>query len=242
MLYKECFMKIHFRLSLYAVLIFLLLCQSSYAVDKESPDYGVTHKDIFNDPENCTLCHMQDNFGGEPAPHPPEPPPDIYEEEEDGGLFGWFFTSETVPIADHTDLSAHVFESYERSGFISDPTILPHDFIAPITGMCSSSTCHTEEELGNSHAVEIAVTDRYPDMRVPTELPLYWDTDKYQSVISCGTCHNPHLDWLSRDAFSIAQEVTETIEGADYYTTFFIRVRSPETGLFVLCKGCHNDY
>ena len=248
-------MKFRFKRYLYTILILLLFSVQSSAVDKTSEDYGSVHKLIFNNPDNCTLCHLYNNFDSDKdrsKKNNPSHDEDIYDYDDDDdnddddqgdGVMGWFFgRKKKTSTPEAIDISEEIFYSYRRSGFVNDDKIMPHEFVRPITGMCMTDECHTDYELGNSHAVDISPYERYPDMKVPKEYPLYWDTDKYKELITCGTCHNPHLDWLYPEPLQKIHKPVKRIKGKKYYSTFFVRVRSLEHGLFTLCKGCHEDY
>lgn len=245
-------MKISYKRYLYTIIILLLFSMQSSAVDKKSKDYGITHKRVFNNPDNCTLCHLYNNFDSTSALatkiNPTKEEVDIYEYEDEGsgessGILGWFFgRKEKEERFKPINLEPYIFQSYERSGFVNDRNIMPHEFVKSITSMCMTNECHTDKELGNSHEVDISPYDRFPDMKVPKEYPLYWDTEKYKEVISCGTCHNPHVDWLNLVPLQQLHKPIKTIDGKKYYSTFFVRVRNPKRGLFTLCKGCHLDY
>jgi hypothetical protein len=239
--------KIGLNYLLLASFLFLLFTISSSAINKKNKDYGLTHKTVFNDPENCTLCHIYNNFPISIQTNTTATQiDDEYEDEFEGeaseetGL-GWFFgkKKKKEDPYDTINLSLYINQSYEMDGFVNDETIMPHDFIKSITSMCMSEECHTAGELGPSHAVDISPYQRYPDMIVPKEIPLNWDTEKYEEVITCGSCHNPHLDWLSSTPAYESQESIKKIDGTLYYLSYFLRVKDTKRHYYPLCKSCH---
>jgi hypothetical protein len=155
---------------------------------------------------------------------------------------GWFFgKTKEGEKEEKVDLSLYVSKSYESSGFVTDSSIIPHEFSKTHTNMCISTECHTKDELGISHAVDLSPYDTYPDMVVPEEIPLNWDTEKYQEVMTCGSCHNPHLDWLSVIISYEIQKPHKIIGEVPYYKTNYLRIKDPIEGYATLCKSCHGE-
>ena len=65
---------------------------------------------------------------------------------------------------------------------------------------------------------------------------------------SCGSCHQPHGEWLSPSRCYPKQEpkvylletVNGEVRGTPYYTTYFLRVPGdPLEGFVPLCNSCH---
>lgn len=118
----------------------------------------------------------------------------------------------------------------------------PHGFLFPIIEICMNESCHTTAKIGRSHPVGIDVTKSRMIEGVPETFPLEDDT------ISCGSCHNPHGDWLTGTPYYPRQEpkvyLLESVGGetreVPYYTTYFLRIPGdPEEGFTVLCNSCH---
>jgi hypothetical protein len=255
-------MRDHLNNIIILIIILLLLCLNSSALDKNSEYYGETHKMLFNDPENCTSCHLYDkdiaegsastlssssSTSGEAAKA--KTPQTIADDEYDFGEedeeategAGWFFGKKEEAEEKKVDLSLYVSKSYKLSGFENKSSIIPHEFIKSHTNMCISAECHTDEELGLSHAVDLSPYDTYPDMIVPEEIPLNWDTEEYQEVMTCGSCHNPHLDWLSVTKSFDSQQPYKIILEVPYYKTDYLRIQDPIEGYATLCKSCHGE-
>lgn len=114
----------------------------------------------------------------------------------------------------------------------------PHTFVVPITEQCMG--CHPQEKLGRSHPVGVNPVDAIPSIDVPEDLPLE------NELISCGTCHQPHLTQLS--ALPCSQEQAPFLvldEGRvekPYYKAYYLRFPDPEAGFAPLCMACHRDY
>jgi len=117
--------------------------------------------------------------------------------------------------------------------------VQPHAFIVDITESCSS--CHPVEELGSSHPVGVRPVDSNPEMRVPENLPL-----DVEEQITCGTCHNPHLNGYSKERYAATQapkgaRVEDGVEVA-YYRSFRLRVHAPDAGNDPTCAACHGEF
>jgi len=114
-----------------------------------------------------------------------------------------------------------------------------HAFSVDIIENCMS--CHTSEMLGpQSHPVGVTSAARFPDMEISESLPL--DAD---DRITCGTCHNPHLDGYSKERYASGQKTAGTriengVEVA-YYKSFMLRLHAPDAGNDPTCAGCHAD-
>lgn len=115
--------------------------------------------------------------------------------------------------------------------------IEPHEFIIDISENCME--CHSSEKLGRSHPVGVRPADSRLEIEIPEELPLV------NEEVTCGTCHQPHGDWLSRNMAGPRQEpeiwVMEEEEEIPYYKTYYLRFSDPEEGFSSLCQMCH-DY
>lgn len=126
---------------------------------------------------------------------------------------------------------------HETSG--REARLEPHAFTVDITESCSS--CHTGEMLGSSHPVGVRADERYPDMLIPEELPV-----DAEERITCGTCHNPHLNGFSTERFASTQapQGTRVEDGVEiaYYRTFRLRVHAPEAGNDPTCAACHAEH
>lgn len=114
----------------------------------------------------------------------------------------------------------------------------PHAFSVDITESCMD--CHTGEKIGYSHPVGVRAEERFPDMVIPEDLPVNVDEQ-----ITCGTCHNPHLDSYSTERFVGRQDPVEIrvengIEVA-YYKSYMLRVHAPDAGNDPTCAACHTD-
>jgi hypothetical protein len=117
-----------------------------------------------------------------------------------------------------------------------DETVEPHAFIVDIVESCTS--CHAEDQLGNSHPVGVRASAQ---MRIPEELPL--DADQQ---ITCGTCHNPHLDGFTTQRYATGQKsggrrVKDGVEVA-LYRSFRLRMSVPDAGNDPTCAACHHEY
>lgn len=117
-------------------------------------------------------------------------------------------------------------------------TIDPHSFTMDIVESCMG--CHTGEMIGQSHPVGIRPGARFPDMEIPEILPV-----DAEERITCGTCHNPHLDGYSTERFAGLQTPVEIrvengVEIA-YYKSYMLRMHAPEAGIDPTCAACHSD-
>lgn len=115
----------------------------------------------------------------------------------------------------------------------------PHAFSVDIGESCAS--CHTGEMLGRSHPVDVRADERFPEMEIPEDLPV-----DAEERITCGTCHNPHLDGYTTERYGATQEpvgvrVEQGVEVA-YYRSFRLRIHLPEAGNDPTCAACHDKY
>ena len=123
----------------------------------------------------------------------------------------------------------------ERDG--DDWLLDAHVFTVSIIETCRG--CHPEEEMGRSHPVEVDPWGA-PGMKdVPEELPLQWSDDLRTEVMTCGTCHNPHMDRYSPDKLWSRQRPGD----GGLYLTYYLRLRgeTPREGFTPLCHACHRD-
>jgi hypothetical protein len=118
----------------------------------------------------------------------------------------------------------------------------PHEFIIPITEMCLRESCHTVGSLGRSHPVGIDARRSEAIKAVPEHIPLQ------DGLVSCGSCHQPHGEWLSISRCYKKQEakgfLVETVGGEErltpYFKTYYLRVPGdPDEGFTELCNSCH---
>lgn len=113
----------------------------------------------------------------------------------------------------------------------------PHIFTVSVLEACRS--CHPADELGRSHPVG---TDPYRALNrkeMPPELPLHWSDDARSEVMTCGTCHNPHLPRFSAEKL-YARQRPHGEEGRRYLTYYLrIRGKTPREGFTPLCHACH---
>lgn len=115
----------------------------------------------------------------------------------------------------------------------------PHEFFVAIPEKCLE--CHSQSKLGRSHP--IGVDPRHAPtgtIEIPEELPLE------EGKVSCGSCHNPHLAFLSETQAFPRQDVKFRQRGErgeiSWYRTFFLRMPDPDKGFEPLCLACHKDY
>ena len=118
----------------------------------------------------------------------------------------------------------------------------PHEFVIPVGDTCLRESCHTAEHLGRSHPVGVEVRRSQSVAAVPEHLPLE------DGMISCGSCHQPHGEWLSTGKCYPQQPpkgfLVEMIAGEErltpYYSTYYLRVPGdPGEGFTMLCNSCH---
>ena len=110
-----------------------------------------------------------------------------------------------------------------------------HLFTVSVVDSCR--TCHPEEEMGRSHPVQVDPWEAPGLKDVPEELPLQWSDEVRAEVMTCGTCHDPHLPRFSEDKLWSRQRSHDD----DGYLTYYLRLRgdSPREGFTPLCHACH---
>lgn len=117
-------------------------------------------------------------------------------------------------------------------------TLQPHEFIVAIAATCRQ--CHAEDQLGRTHPVGVDPKRSPTTIAVPEELPLE------DGLVSCGSCHNPHREHLSRTYSFRGQEASYVqVSGRTeipWYATLFLRKPDPAKGFETLCVSCHKDY
>ncbi len=117
-------------------------------------------------------------------------------------------------------------------------TMDPHSFVVEILEICMK--CHTQTKLGLSHPVGVDPSRSPTTIDVPAELPLE------DGKVSCGSCHNPHMAFLSRTRAYQDQPVTylqqEGRTQTAWYKTIYLRMSDPIKGFEPLCVACHQDY
>jgi len=112
----------------------------------------------------------------------------------------------------------------------------PHRFTVSVVEACRG--CHPEEQMGRSHPVDVDPLRSRRSNDWPEELPLHWSDEERAEVMTCGTCHNPHLPRLSADKlYSLQRPWGETGE----YLTYYLRMRgrTAREGFTPLCHACH---
>lgn len=114
----------------------------------------------------------------------------------------------------------------------------PHGFVVEIVEICAA--CHSPKDLGRSHPIGVDLRHSPGAMEVPEDLPLE------EGKISCGSCHNPHMAFLSTTRAYADQQATflqkEGRVEVPWYKTFFLRKSDPVKGFEPLCVACHKDY
>jgi len=114
----------------------------------------------------------------------------------------------------------------------------PHEFIVAIPEKCWE--CHSQEKLGRTHPIGVDPRRSAAKVEIPGELPLE------DGKVSCGSCHEPHMAFLSMTKAFPGQEVTFHQKGGraeiSWYKTLFLRKSDPVKGFEPLCLACHKDY
>jgi len=117
-------------------------------------------------------------------------------------------------------------------------TLDPREFVVAIPEKCW--VCHSKKDLGRSHPIGVDPNHSTAQVEIPADLPLE------DGKVSCGTCHNPHMAFLSETRTFPAQEVSflqvEAGKNIAWYKTFFLRKSDPDKGFEPLCRACHTDY
>ncbi|GAB4257191.1 MULTISPECIES: hypothetical protein [Deferrisoma] len=112
-----------------------------------------------------------------------------------------------------------------------------HIFTRSVVEICKE--CHPDGEIGRSHPVDV---DPYRELGLsdlPDTLPLQLVEGERDELMTCGTCHNPHLPRFSPKKLYKRQR---PFPGkAKRFLTYFLRVRpdDPRDGFAPLCKSCH---
>ena len=117
--------------------------------------------------------------------------------------------------------------------------LVPGEFVASVPEKCW--VCHPQEALGRSHPIGVDPTQCEPVIAVPAGIPLE------NGLVSCGSCHVPHGEYLSTNIRFPGQLPFVTLgEGENeinYYKTFFLRIPGdPAEGFTPLCHACHPEY
>jgi hypothetical protein len=119
-----------------------------------------------------------------------------------------------------------------------------HEFVTYVPDKCHE--CHAVEDLGRSHPIDIDMSKSRLNINIPDNLPLITDEDFGENIVSCGTCHNVHGEWLSTTKAFPEQKWELVIEEGEeeifYYKTYFLRLSDPELGFEPLCTSCHQGY
>ena len=115
----------------------------------------------------------------------------------------------------------------------------PHIFTVSVTESCHE--CHPAHQIGRSHPVGSDPRRALHRRDFPDELPLHWSDDERTEVMTCGTCHNPHLTRFSTEKLYSRQRPHRGRAGD--YLTYFLRIRgeTPKEGFTPLCHACHPD-
>ncbi len=112
----------------------------------------------------------------------------------------------------------------------------PHGFVAKVVDICL--TCHSKKHLGKSHPTGKRVTMD----PLPADLPFEVWVSEYGEeypVVTCGTCHNPHLPGIG---IRYRPPPEPGMEGTfEPYRTRFLRkdAKNVTSGFAPLCKTCH---
>jgi hypothetical protein len=121
-------------------------------------------------------------------------------------------------------------------------TLEEHRFILPIYDQCMQHH-HSSENLGRSHTIGMDPNESDSVGEVPPELPLESDQIFEEDyTMSCGTCHQPHLDRLSVTRAAPKDQPVEYAGDTPLYTTYYLRISDPELGHAPLCLACHTDF
>ncbi|MBI5015177.1 MAG: NapC/NirT family cytochrome c [Deltaproteobacteria bacterium] len=123
----------------------------------------------------------------------------------------------------------------EKDG--SDWILDPHIFRSSVVAVCQG--CHPPQRMGRSHPVGSDPLRALSLKQMPDGLPLQWVEGDSDGVMTCGTCHNPHVPRLGRQKLFSQQPPFPGRPGE--YLTYFLRRRSqdPREGFTPLCKSCH---
>jgi hypothetical protein len=123
-------------------------------------------------------------------------------------------------------------------------TLKEHNFILPIYDQCMQHH-HTPKEIGRSHPIGMDPNESDAVGEVPPELPLESIDPIFEddfTMMSCGTCHQPHLDRLSVTKASPKDKSVEYAGNTPLYKTNYLRMPDPVAGHATLCLACHTDF
>ena len=106
-----------------------------------------------------------------------------------------------------------------------------HEFILGVTEICND--CHDIRQLGRSHPYDVDVDESdMEDLVIPDELPLA------DGFMTCGSCHNPHAEYLVTFKRYEKQYAVAGMR-EDYYQSYYTRMPDPGKGWDRLCLSCH---
>lgn len=113
----------------------------------------------------------------------------------------------------------------------------PHIFRISVSDICR--VCHPTQQTGRSHPVGKDPLRVLQMKQMPAGLPLQAVDGEREELMTCGTCHNPHMPRLLRQRLFPRQPVFPGRR--DEYLSYFLRVRSPDgrEGFTTLCRACH---
>lgn len=113
----------------------------------------------------------------------------------------------------------------------------PRSFTGSVVAICRE--CHRSEEMGRSHPVGMDPARSRGRVQVPPELPLHWSDERGSEVMTCGTCHNPHLARFTDRRIHSFQKPHP--QGKGRFLTYYLRLRGdePKDGYTPLCRACH---
>jgi len=138
-------------------------------------------------------------------------------------------TGEAMPMNPHTTINDPLVCRECHDSYRDE--VDGHEFVVGITESCES--CHNLRDLDRSHPYDVDPRYSKVDVKIPDELPLY------NHKLTCGTCHDPHLSYLSTVKSFRTQEAKAVVEVA-YYQTFYTRKSDPVHGFDPLCDSCHH--
>ena len=121
----------------------------------------------------------------------------------------------------------------DREGRIPDP----HVFTRPVGEICR--VCHPDDQIGRSHPVGVDPYRALGLKELPEELPLQMVEGERDELMTCGTCHNPHLPRFSHTRLYRRQR--PAAGGGGGFLTYYLRMKgsTPGEGFTPLCHGCH---
>ncbi len=115
----------------------------------------------------------------------------------------------------------------------------PHIFSVSVVDACR--ICHPPQKMGRSHPVGMDPRRGRAGTKIPAQLPLQAREGERGELMTCGTCHNPHLPRLSRQKAFPTQPPFPGRSGE--YLTYFLRPvgQNSKEGFTALCHACHPD-